>query len=130
MEPSEPSSSLTNIHRTRLGDFRRQGYARYVTVLRAIIESALLSWMATLSCAVIWSLLSDCTVESGRSDTLDCTLVRVSNALPVHFSHSRHSGEHPYGYIVEHEQIRHNYVLCLAYPPSQSPFFCNGVAFF
>jgi len=41
----------------KLGDINRQGPSlrRYITVIRAIIESAVLSWIATLSCAIAWT---------------------------------------------------------------------------
>lgn len=43
--------------RRKLGDINHQGPSlqRYMTVIRAIIESAILSWIATLSCAIAWT---------------------------------------------------------------------------
>jgi hypothetical protein len=49
------------IHRSRmtfyrlLRDMRHQGLGRYASVVRALIESAALSWVATLSSAIMWS---------------------------------------------------------------------------
>lgn len=64
----------TSIFR-KLRDIRQRGLERYATVFRALIESAVLSWLATLSCAVAWSLRSACLPTSSGTDST-CFWVR------------------------------------------------------
>jgi hypothetical protein len=47
----------------QLGDLRRPGFDRYITILRALIEAAILSWIATLGCALAWNFKSGCDNE-------------------------------------------------------------------
>jgi hypothetical protein len=52
------ATTLRKISRTlprSLGDIRQQGLDRYSTVLKAIIEAAIVTWIATFSSAVLWS---------------------------------------------------------------------------
>jgi hypothetical protein len=46
-------------HRS-LGDVQHPGFARYVTICKAMVESAVISWLATLGNAISWTLKATC----------------------------------------------------------------------
>jgi hypothetical protein len=60
------------LHRMVISVSQQKG-ARYGTILKALIESAMLSWIATLGCAVAWTRATGCEYENeqfrfGRQD--------------------------------------------------------------
>jgi hypothetical protein len=58
-----------------LGDIGRQGLGRYATVFRALVEAAIVSWIATFGSAVAWTLSLPGCLEK------DCMLVSIFLAI-------------------------------------------------
>jgi hypothetical protein len=50
---------LTALSVRLMSDVRWHERGIHITLLKALIESAMISWLATLSCAVIWSIRSN-----------------------------------------------------------------------
>jgi hypothetical protein len=59
------NSASLNMHVHRiLRDVQQQGLGRYSTIIKAVIEAAVVSWIATLGSAVVWSDNSACSTDN------------------------------------------------------------------
>jgi hypothetical protein len=52
-------TDIWGINCRHLGEYGEQGKGRYRTIMRALIESAMLSWIGTFSCAMSWLIDKD-----------------------------------------------------------------------